>query len=181
MKPSTLIDTEQFQLIVNRLAHELIENHRDFNDSVIIGLQPRGGILAKRLTEIITHIHPHVGLHCGRLDVTFYRDDFRRREKPIEPSSTEIDFLIEGKKVILVDDVLYTGRTIRAGLDAMLAFGRPDVVELLVMIDRRFSRHLPIEPKYVGKAVDSIDSQRVSVNWKEITGKDIVELHTQQI
>lgn len=179
MKPSVLIDTDQFTLIVNRLAHELIENHRDFENTVIIGLQPRGVILAERLAKIVEELIPAANPKCGKLDVTFFRDDFRRREKPLQPSSTVVDFLIEGKKVILVDDVLYTGRTIRAGLDAMLAFGRPDVVELLVLIDRRFSRHLPIEPKYVGKAIDSIDSQRVSVNWKEITGKDIVELHTQ--
>lgn len=178
MKPSVLIDQVQFSIIVDRLTHELIENHRDFSDTVIIGLQPRGVYLAKRLGERIKHFQPEVELPVGSLDVTFFRDDFRRREKPIQPNATHIDFLIEGRKVVLVDDVLYTGRTIRAGLDAMLSYGRPDEVELLVLIDRRFSRELPIEPNYVGRSVDSIDSQRVSVQWSEMSGKDLVEIHT---
>jgi pyrimidine operon attenuation protein/uracil phosphoribosyltransferase len=180
MKPIVLIDPVQFNLIVDRLAHQLIENHRDFSESVILGLQPRGVFLARRIHDKIKAILPDVQIEIGDLDVTFFRDDFRRREKPLAPSNTEIDFLIEGKKVILVDDVLYTGRTIRAGLDAMLSFGRPDAVELLVLIDRRFSRELPIEASYVGKAVDSIDSQRVAVSWKEIGGKDLVELQTNK-
>lgn len=180
MKPIVLIDPVQFSLIVDRLAHQLIENHRDFSDTVIIGLQPRGVFLARRIQDKITAILPDVNIEVGDLDVTFFRDDFRRREKPLEPSNTEINFLIEGKKVVLVDDVLYTGRTIRAGLDAMLSFGRPDSVELLVLIDRRFSRELPIEASYVGKAVDSIDSQRVTVSWNEIGGKDLVELQTNK-
>ncbi len=180
MKPIVLIDPVQFNLIVDRLAHQLIENHRDFSETVILGLQPRGVFLARRIHDKIKTILPDVQIEIGDLDVTFFRDDFRRRDKPLAPSNTEIDFLIEGKKVILVDDVLYTGRTIRAGLDAMLSFGRPDAVELLVLIDRRFSRELPIEASYVGKAVDSIDSQRVTVSWKEIGGKDLVELQTNK-
>lgn len=180
MKPIVLIDPVQFNLIVDRLAHQLIENHRDFSETVILGLQPRGVFLARRIHDKIKAILPDVQIEIGDLDVTFFRDDFRRRDKPLAPSNTEIDFLIEGKKVILVDDVLYTGRTIRAGLDAMLSFGRPDAVELLVLIDRRFSRELPIEASYVGKAVDSIDSQRVTVSWKEIGGKDLVELQTNK-
>ena len=180
MKPIVLIDPVQFNLIVDRLAHQLIENHRDFSETVILGLQPRGVFLARRIHDKIKAILPDVQIEIGDLDVTFFRDDFRRREKPLAPSNTEIDFLIEGKKVVLVDDVLYTGRTIRAGLDAMLSFGRPDAVELLVLIDRRFSRELPIEASYVGKAVDSIDSQRVAVSWKEIGGKDLVELQTNK-
>lgn len=176
MKPSVLIDSTQFKIIVDRLTHELIENHRDFESTVIIGLQPRGVYLARRIQDKLAELLPEIKVETGSLDVTFFRDDFRRREKPIEPSNTEIDFLIEGKHVVLVDDVLYTGRTIRAGLDAMLSFGRPDSVELLVLIDRRFSRELPIEPRYVGKSVDSIDSQRVSVQWSEVSGKDLVEI-----
>ncbi len=178
MKPSVLIDQVQFGIIVDRLTHELIENHRDFAETVIIGLQPRGVYLAQRLGERIRHFLPEVNLPVGSLDVTFFRDDFRRREKPLQPNATHIDFLIEGRKVVLVDDVLYTGRTIRAGLDAMLSFGRPEEVELLVLIDRRFSRELPIEPNYVGRSVDSIDSQRVSVQWSEMSGQDLVEIHT---
>lgn len=179
MRPTVLIDEKQFQLIINRLSHQLIENHRDFSDTVIIGLQPRGIYLATRIQQKIKEI-TGVEVPNGNLDVTFFRDDFRRREKPIQANLTKVDFLIEDKHVVLVDDVLYTGRTIRAGLDAMLAYGRPAAVELCVFIDRRFSRQLPVEPNYVGKAIDSIDSQRVTVSWKETSKKDLVELHLQK-
>jgi pyrimidine operon attenuation protein/uracil phosphoribosyltransferase len=117
---------------------------------------------------------------CGNLDITFYRDDFRRRERPIIPSATNIDFVIEGKQVVLIDDVLFTGRTIRSGLDALLAFGRPKKVELLALIDRRFNRDLPIQADYVGKSVDTLSSERVSVEWKEIEGEDKVVLFTPE-
>ena len=117
---------------------------------------------------------------CGNLDITFYRDDFRRRERPLIPSITNIDFSIENKKVVLIDDVLYTGRTIRSGLDALLTFGRPSKVELLVIIDRRFSRDLPIQEDYTGKAIDTLISERVSVEWKETEGADKVVLFTKE-
>jgi pyrimidine operon attenuation protein/uracil phosphoribosyltransferase len=119
-------------------------------------------------------------VQCGNLDITFYRDDFRRREKPMIPSITNIDFSIENKRVILVDDVLYTGRTIRSGLDALLTFGRPSKVELLALIDRRFSRDLPIQADYIGKTVDTLISERVSVEWKETEGEDKVVLFTKE-
>jgi pyrimidine operon attenuation protein/uracil phosphoribosyltransferase len=119
-------------------------------------------------------------VQCGNLDITFYRDDFRRREKPMIPSITNIDFSIENKRVILVDDVLYTGRTIRSGLDALLTFGRPSKVELLVLIDRRYSRDLPIQADYIGKTVDTLISERVSVEWKETEGEDKVVLFTKE-
>jgi pyrimidine operon attenuation protein/uracil phosphoribosyltransferase len=178
MKPTVLIDSDQFAIIIDRLAHQLIERHRDFTDTVLLGLQPRGVLLADRIHQRLSEIVPDATIPVGKLDVTFFRDDFRRREKPLAPNSTEVNFIIEGKKVIVIDDVLYTGRTIRAGLDAMLSFGRPERVELLVLIDRRFSRELPIEPQYIGKSVDSIDSQRVTVSLKESGGKDQVELLT---
>jgi pyrimidine operon attenuation protein/uracil phosphoribosyltransferase len=118
-------------------------------------------------------------VQCGNLDITFFRDDFRRREKPLIPSITNLDFSIENKKVVLVDDVLYTGRTIRSGLDALLTFGRPSKIELLVLIDRRFRRDLPIQANYIGKAVDTLVSERVSVEWKETEGEDKVVLFTK--
>jgi pyrimidine operon attenuation protein/uracil phosphoribosyltransferase len=114
---------------------------------------------------------------CGNLDITFYRDDFRRREKPIIPSVTNIDFSIENKQVILVDDVLFTGRTIRSGLDALLTFGRPTKVQLLVLIDRRFNRDLPIQADYIGKSVDTLFHEKVKVSWLEVDGEDKVELY----
>jgi pyrimidine operon attenuation protein/uracil phosphoribosyltransferase len=177
MKPVTIINSKQFHLTLTRLCYQLIENHNSFKNSVLIGLQPRGIYLAHRLGKMLGEINGSP-VTTGSLDITFYRDDFRRREKPIMPSVTNIDFIIEGKKVILVDDVLYTGRTVRAGLDAMLAFGRPESVELLTLIDRRFSRNLPIQPNYIGKTVDSISEERVSVEWKETEGEDKVILFT---
>ena len=139
MQQRLLLNDGQFDIMINRLCYQLIENHNNFEQSVIIGLQPRGIYLAKRLKNHLEVILGHPVI-CGNLDVTFYRDDFRRSEKIHIPSATEIDFIIENKKVILVDDVLFTGRTIRSGLDAILAFGRPQKVELLVLIDRRYSR-----------------------------------------
>jgi pyrimidine operon attenuation protein/uracil phosphoribosyltransferase len=179
--PSRLIlNQKQFDITINRLCFELIENHDDFSDTVIIGLQPRGIFLAKRITEKLKTFIPGKEILNGNLDITFFRDDFRRRESVIVPSSTQIDFIIENKKVVLVDDVLYTGRTIRAALDALLAFGRPARVELLTLINRKFSRHLPIEPNYTGMAIDTILSDKVRVTWKETDGTDEVWLFTQE-
>jgi pyrimidine operon attenuation protein/uracil phosphoribosyltransferase len=130
----------------------------------------------KRLRDKLNDILP-VSPVCGSLDITFYRDDFRRREKPIIPSVTNIDFSIENKQVILVDDVLFTGRTIRSGLDALLTFGRPTKVQLLVLIDRRFNRDLPIQADYIGKSVDTLFHEKVKVSWLEGDGEDKVELY----
>ena len=147
MKPAVIVNSQHFQVILNRLSHQLIENHGNFSNSVIIGLQPRGIYLANRLKKNLEEILGNSSsIQCGALDITFYRDDFRRREQPLLPSATNIDFIIENKKVILVDDVFFTGRTVRAGMDALLAFGRPQKVELLALIYRRFSRQLPIQP-----------------------------------
>ncbi len=176
MQNLTLLDGQKFQITLKRLCHQLIENHNDFSDSVIIGIQPRGINLSERIAEELKNIMPGAVIHQGNLDITFYRDDFRRNDSPLLPNSTKIDFIIEGKKVILVDDVLWTGRTIRAAMDAMLAFGRPSKVELLVLVDRRYSRQLPIEPDYIGIKVDSISSQKVVVSWKEADSEDKVIL-----
>lgn len=176
MQNLILLDGPKFNITIQRLCHQLIENHNDFSNSVILGIQPRGIFLSKRIIEELQLILPGAVIQNGNLDITFYRDDIRLRDNPIIPSSTEIDFIIEGKKVILIDDVLWTGRTIRAAMDAMLAFGRPEKVELLVLVDRRFSRHLPIEPDYIGMQVDSINSQKVIVSWKETDEEDKVTL-----
>ncbi len=174
MQPKVLLENKQLEVTLTRLCHQLIEVHHDFSNSVIIGLQPRGIYLAHRLQSILHQILKKKQVKCGDLDTTFYRDDFRKKE--LIPNRTSIDFIIEDKNVILVDDVLFTGRTIRAGLDAMLAFGRPKDVELLVLVDRRFSRHLPIQAKYAGLTIDSIETQNVKVEWKETDGKDRVTL-----
>jgi pyrimidine operon attenuation protein/uracil phosphoribosyltransferase len=174
MKPKIILEGEQLEITITRLCHQLIEVHDDFNQSAIIGLQPRGVFLAKRIHQKLSFILKTKKINYGELDITFYRDDFRRKE--LIPNKTNIDFIIEDKNIILIDDVLFTGRTIRAGLDAMLAFGRPKDVELLVLIDRRFRRHLPIQAKYIGKTIDSIESQNVRVELKETEGKDRVTL-----
>ena len=174
MRPKILLEKKEFEIKIKRLCHELIEAHNDFKDTVIIGLQPRGIFLAKRIQKELQLILKTKHIHCGELDITFYRDDFRKKE--LIPSPTSITFTIEDKNVILVDDVLFTGRTIRAGLDAMLAFGRPKDVELLVLVDRRLARHVPIQAKYVGLTIDSIESQNVKVEWLETDGKDRITL-----
>jgi len=173
-----ILDHTHFDLTIKRLAHQLIEKYNDFTDTVIIGLQPRGTFLAERIKAELLKINPSYSIQAGSLDITFYRDDYRRQGNPLIPSKTELDFTIEDKKVILVDDVLFTGRTIRSGLDALLAFGRPKSVELLVLINRRYKRHLPIQADYIGKNVHSIDTERVKVSWKETDKKDEVILYT---
>lgn len=181
MQQSILLSDKKFQITIQRLCRQLIENHHDFEHSVILGIQPRGIYLAKRIKEELQHILKLDNILFGELDITFYRDDFRRKASgPLVPSTTTIDFVIENKKVILIDDVLWTGRTIRAALDAIQAFGRPENVELLVLVDRRFSRHLPIEPNYIGIQVDSINSQKVIVNWLETEDKDQIILLTEE-
>jgi pyrimidine operon attenuation protein/uracil phosphoribosyltransferase len=177
MQQSILLEGEKFQITIQRLCHQLIENHHDFANSVIIGIQPRGVLLARRIVGQLKEILNTSTIASGELDITFFRDDFRTKGSlPLSASSTNIDFIVENKKVVLIDDVLWTGRTIRAALDALQAFGRPQKVELLVLVDRRYSRHLPIEPDYVGFQIDSINSQKVIVSWNEIDGVDQVIL-----
>lgn len=180
MQNLILLDGQKFQITIQRLCQQLIENHDLFANSVIIGIQPRGIFLAKRIIEELKKKLPKITIETGNLDITFFRDDFRRKEGLLIPSSTEIDFIIEGKKVILVDDVLWTGRTIRAAMDALLAFGRPAKVELLTLVDRRYSRHLPIEADYIGIKVDTLNSQKVIVSWKETDQEDKVILLSEK-
>lgn len=182
MQQSTLLKGERFQITIQRLCHQLIENHHDFSQSVIIGIQPRGVFLAKRIIEELKNILQTPDIASGELDITFFRDDFRTKGSlPLSPSSTNIDFIVENKKVILIDDVLWTGRTIRSALDAIQAFGRARKVELLVLVDRRYARHLPIEPDYVGIQIDSINSQKVVVHWRETDDLDKVTLVNEKI
>lgn len=180
MKQSKLLDGPKFQIMLKRLAQQLIENHGDFSQSVIIGIQPRGTYLAKRLVQEIKEMSD-IDVPVGVLDITFYRDDFRMKgASPLLANSTQIDFIIDGKEVILVDDVLWTGRTIRSAMDAIQAFGRAARIELMVLVDRRFSRQIPIQPDYIGIQVDSIDSQKVIVSWKEIDEQDSIVLITEK-
>ncbi len=170
----SILTPYQISLTIKRLANQVLENHFKKESIIVIGIQPRGILLSDRIVAEIKKENSLVHLYYGKLDITFYRDDIRKELHV--PNKTEINFSIEGRKVILVDDVLYTGRTIRAALDALMDFGRPDGVELLVLIDRRYSRELPIQPDYTGKSIDSIISQKVKVMWQERDGKDEVML-----
>lgn len=170
MQKRLLFDSQLLKVTISRLCQQLIEVHQDFSESVIIGMQPRGIFLAERIRSELENLSIK-NVELGFLDSTFHRDDFRRRDEMISASQTKIPFPIENKKVVLVDDVLFTGRTVRAALDAVNAYGRPSKVELLVLIDRLYSRHIPIEANYVGRKVNTIQSQKVLVELKE-QGKD---------
>ena len=170
----SLLSEQQMQLTIRRLASQVAENHLQLHNTVLVGIQPRGIPLSDRIVkELQTEIDPSK-IRYGRLDITFYRDDLRKELHV--PNATDILFSIEDQHVILIDDVLYTGRTIRAALDALMDFGRPATVELLTLIDRRYSRELPIQPDYTGKSIDSIVTQKVKVLWKEKDGRDEVIL-----
>lgn len=176
MGQKVLLSSKEINIILHRLACQLLESHLDFKETVLIGLQPRGIFVAQRLKKILVEDYKVKHIALGFLDITFYRDDFRRGDKTLSATQTKIDFLIEDKKVVLIDDVLYTGRSIRAALTAIQSFGRPSEIELLTLIDRRFSRHLPIQPNYRGRQVDAINNEKVKVMWEENDGKDIVYL-----
>lgn len=174
MAKKTLLNEKEIHIILHRLACQLIENHEDFSNTILIGMQPRGIYLADRLVKILKEEYKIKNIQSGKLDITFYRDDFRRREEPLQASKTEINFVVDGKNVVFIDDVLFSGRSIRAALTAIQAFGRPNNIELLVLIDRRFSRHLPIQPDYLGRQVDVIKNEQVKVSWTENDEKDAV-------
>lgn len=174
MSQKTLLTSKEVTIILHRLACQLIEKHLDFSNTILIGIQPRGKYLAQRIKAIIEQDYQIKNVPLGFLDITFFRDDFRRGEKSLEANKTEIDFIVEDKKVVFIDDVLYTGRSIRAALTAIQSFGRPSEIELLVLIDRRFSRHLPIQPDYRGRQVDAINNEKVKVSWTENDGEDAV-------
>ncbi|RYJ44926.1 bifunctional pyr operon transcriptional regulator/uracil phosphoribosyltransferase PyrR [Flavobacterium beibuense] len=176
MSHKILLTSKEVNIILNRLACQLIEKHLDFSDTILIGLQPRGRYLAERIKQLLEQDYNVKNVPLGFLDITFFRDDFRRSDKPLEANKTQIDFLVENKKVVFIDDVLYTGRSIRAALTAIQSFGRPSEIELLVLIDRRFSRHLPIQPDYRGRQVDAINDEKVKVTWEQNEGEDSVYL-----
>ena len=162
---TTILNKHQLQITIERLSCQVIENYMDLSSVALIGLQPRGIFLADKIFKQLQKIKPDQHFNYGKLDITFYRDDIRKELH--EPNQTDISFSIEEKNVILIDDVLFTGRTIRAALDAILSFGRPRKVELCVLINRRYSRQLPIQPDYCGKSIDSIISQKVKVEWNK--------------
>jgi len=168
----SILTEQQLAITIKRLAHQVLENHINLDNTVLIGIQPRGVYLSDQVVEEIKKQVPENKVFYGKLDITFYRDDIRRELHVA--NQTNILFSVEGKNVVLIDDVLYTGRTIRAALDALMDLGRPEKVELCVLIDRRFSRQFPIQPDYVGKSIDSIISQKVKVYWRKKDGKEEV-------
>ena len=167
-----ILNQKDIQITIERLCQQLIENHGDFKNTVIVGVQPRGTFLSNRIIGKLKQLLNTNDVESGSLDISFYRDDLRRRDEPIVPEVMDMNLSLEGKDVVLIDDVLFTGRSIRSAIDALMAFGRPKSVELLTLIDRRFSRDLPIQPNYVGRTIDAIDSERIIVEWKEVNGKD---------
>lgn len=174
-----IMNNARFGLTIRRLCHQLIEHYDDFSNTCLIGVQPRGvwlsEVLHKTLLDLGVKELPH-----GKLDITFYRDDFRTREKPLKASPTDMPFLVEDKEVVLVDDVLYTGRTIHSAMTALNDFGRPRRVTLLAMVDRKFNRHLPIQPDFVGMRVDALDQAYVSVEYAHHQGQDQILLFPQK-
>ena len=165
MTRKLILSSPLLEITISRLCQELIENQIKDVETVILGLQPRGIYFAERIAKELGK-QLNQTFQVGKLDATFFRDDFRRRDT-IAPNSTDISFLIENKRVILVDDVLATGRMVRAALDAMNSFGRPAKVELCVLIDRIYNRDLPINADYVGKEVNTLPTEKVLVEWQE--------------
>ena len=174
MSLRVLLSHKKIEIILKRLASQLIEKFNDFDQVVLVGLQPRGIHLLHRLVELLQNDYGLKKVIYGKLDITFFRDDFRRFDKTLSPSYSEMELTIEGKSVVIIDDVLYTGRSIRAALTALDHYGRPNDIQLLVLIDRRFSRDLPIQPDYTGVQVDALEGDKVRVQWKEQSEEDTV-------
>jgi pyrimidine operon attenuation protein / uracil phosphoribosyltransferase len=180
MSSRVIFDAPSLAITLARLVAQIEERHLGWGNLCLIGLQPRGVLLARRLRARILQANPSLALAYGELDTTFHRDDVRRAGGALVPNTTRMDFLVEGKDVILVDDVLYTGRTVRAAMDALLAFGRPRRVELLVLIDRIRRRELPIEADYRGRVVETLQQEKVYVRWQESHGEDAVVIEASQ-
>ena len=166
MQKRLIISSTLLNITIERLCRQVIENHDGFSDSIIIGLQPKGVFLADRISKKLQELLGK-NILTGQLDISFNRDDFRRREIPAKSYITNIPFQIEGKKVILVDDVLYTGRSVRSALEALVSLGRPSKIEFLTLVDRKHSRDVPIEADYIGQKVNTLPSQKVLVELKE--------------
>ena len=174
MPRKVLLDSKKIDIILDRLVCQLVENHKDFDNTVLIGLQPRGTFLIDKILEIFNNKYPKINIKSGILDFTFFRDDFRRSKKTLSASSTQINFSVENKNVVLIDDVLFTGRSIKAAMSSMDSYGRPNSIELLVLIDRRYKREIPIEANYCGAKIDTFKGDRVNVVWGENSKDNII-------
>ena len=178
MPNKILLDSKKIEIILRRLVYELIENHKDFDETVLLGLQPRGIFFIDKILEVFKRDHPNIKIKSGILDYTFFRDDFRRSEKTLSASLTKIDFSIENKNVILIDDVLFTGRSIKAAMSSIDTYGRPKSIELLVLIDRRFKREIPIAANYCGAKIDTFKGDRVKVLWGEKLKDNVIYIES---
>ena len=175
MATKILLNEIKVSIILSRLCQQLIERHKDFSNVVLVGLQPRGTSLLEQLLKLLKE-KGLKSIKSGKLDITFFRDDFRRNDEPLYAKTTEMSETLEGKDVVLIDDVLFTGRSIRAALSAIDSYGRPKSIELLVLVDRRFSRHLPIQPDYLGAQIDALQGDKVKVVWSDLPKKSVVYL-----
>ena len=173
-----VLDAQRIARSLARIAHEILERNHRIEELALVGIRRRGVPLARRLAQAIHDIHHH-DIPTGALDITLYRDDLMRTRVAAQPviRRTEIPFSIDDKRILLVDDVLYTGRTIRAALDALIDFGRPRTIQLVVLIDRGH-RELPIRADYVGKNVPTSLRESVQVHLTEIDGRDEVEVQS---
>ena len=173
---SVVMDGDRMGRTLARIAHEILERNRAVEDLALVGIRTRGAPIARRLAQSIREISGH-DVPTGTLDITLYRDDLMRHAVGPQPlvRRTEIPFSIDDKCILLVDDVLYTGRTIRAALDALIDFGRPKAIQLIVLVDRGH-RELPIKADYVGKNLPTSVSQSVQVHLTEVDGRDEVEI-----
>jgi pyrimidine operon attenuation protein/uracil phosphoribosyltransferase len=171
-----VLDADRIGRSLTRIAHEILERNRGVDDLALVGIRTRGVPIARRLAKAIEEINGHA-VPTGALDITLYRDDLMRTAVGAQPiiRKTEIAFSIDDKRILLVDDVLYTGRTIRAALDALIEFGRPRMIQLVVLVDRGH-RELPIKADYVGKNLPTSRAQSVQVHLMEIDGRDEVEI-----
>lgn len=166
MIPKLLLNHKKVDLILHRFALQLIENYGNLDNCALLGLQPRGTELSKRVLQKINMLLPNHQAKYGELDITFFRDDVGVKNEIRIPKPTTVNFSTYNMRVILVDDVLYTGRSIRAALDLLMDLGRPATVELMTLIDRRYNRELPISPNYIGATVDSRSTgEKVIVEW----------------
>jgi pyrimidine operon attenuation protein / uracil phosphoribosyltransferase len=173
----TISESAQLDLTIERLCYQLLEDYGDFKNTCFIGIQTGGVSLAERLQQKMSLIlRGPVPMPLGKLDITFYRDDFRTSKKPLAANTNDMPFVVENQRVILIDDVLYTGRSVQAAMTALNHYGRPESVRLLVLVDRRFNRQVPVRPDYVGIVMDALDEAYVQVEWKETDGKDRVLL-----
>lgn len=172
MKEREILDDTAINRALTRISHEILEKNKGIDDLVFVGIKTRGIYLAKRLAEKIKGFEGHE-IPVGELDITLYRDDLTEKSDQPTVNGSSIPFEITNKKVILVDDVLYTGRTVRAALDALIDMGRPHIIQLAVLIDRGH-RELPIRPDYVGKNVPTSKDELISVQLTEIDNKEQV-------